>query len=136
MLIARAIDDSGLFGALHTFYFSELLEPSTTYTVTIVYGTPNSTRTWNFTTSSEIPEPPPVDRDDPFDIMPIFLLIIVIVIISVIVIGLYLSGLKKKRKKLTFDILLFGVNLLSLVVLGCFGENSDILLPVSRMEYN
>jgi len=51
-------DETVGFNGRYTFHLSELLEPSTTYSVTIVFGdhgapegyAPTNTRTWNFTT--------------------------------------------------------------------------------------
>ncbi|PVX25512.1 MAG: hypothetical protein CW691_04290 [Candidatus Bathyarchaeum sp.] len=95
----RTIEHVGLAGALHTFYFSEELQPSTTYTVTMLFGSPNSTRTWKFTTTSETPETPPADKDDLFDLTPYYGWLIIIVVISTVLIGLYFSRIRENRNK-------------------------------------
>jgi len=99
----KTIESWQIYGALHRFHFSELLEPSTTYTVTITYattyGTPNSTRTWNFTTTNEIPQLPTTPKDDQYNLTTYYLLLIFIVIISGVIIGLYLSRNREKQNK-------------------------------------
>jgi hypothetical protein len=91
----KTTETAGFFGETHTFHFDDWLEPSTDYTVSVTYGPSNTARTWSFTTTDQIPEPPPTEKDDPHDLTPYLLVLTVIVIISVIVVGLYLSKTKK-----------------------------------------
>ena len=93
----RIIEPAYFAGSRHTFYFDDLLEPSTSYTVTMIFGNPNSTRTWTFTTTSEAPQMPPIEKDDPYDLTPYYLWVIVIAIILAVIVGLYLSKIREKR---------------------------------------
>ena len=90
----RNIENVGRYGARHIFVFSEPLQPLTTYNITVVFGTPNSTRSWSFTTRNEILDVP---KDDPLDMTPVYLAVIVIVIITSTIIGLYVSRKREKR---------------------------------------
>jgi hypothetical protein len=64
--VKERIDEVIGFNGRYTFILSELLEPSTTYNVTVVFGdkgapegfAPTSTKTWNFTTVAEEPKAP------------------------------------------------------------------------------
>jgi hypothetical protein len=59
--VKERIDEVIDFSGRYTFILSELLEPNTTYTVTIFFGdyaapegfAPTSTKTWSFTTVAE-----------------------------------------------------------------------------------
>ena len=108
-----------IYGGLYTFHLSELLEPSTTYNVTMLFssgdatwGIAPGTRTWNFTTTTDsIPkERGETPESDPFSNLPSaiigfitsrigqLLLVITIAIVGAIVILVLV--LNRKRKSL------------------------------------
>jgi parallel beta-helix repeat protein len=88
----RTFEPVGVAGGLYTFHLSELLEPATTYSVTIVFGSegapegfaPTSTRTWNFTTMAEATEPELEHDGIDFPIVEVTLAVLVIMVAFVV----------------------------------------------------
>jgi len=90
--IKERTDEAIGYNGRYTFILSELLEPSTTYNVTIIFGdyaapegfAPTSTRTWNFTTMAEATEPKLEQTGIGFPIVEVTLAVLVIVVAFVV----------------------------------------------------
>ncbi len=89
----RTFESVYLAGGKYTFHLADLLKPSTTYNVTMVFGqetasegfAPLSTRTWNFTTTAQS-----MDSSS----FPLFETVSSVIIVSVVLVFVYY--LKKK----------------------------------------
>ena len=104
----RTFESIWVAGGKYTFHLAELLEPSTTYTVTMVFGqesapedfAPISTRTWNFTTKAQSTEPTlPPDPDQTGFEFPTAEVIISTIIISLALVTIYYLKRKPEPKK-------------------------------------
>jgi parallel beta-helix repeat protein len=94
--IKERIDEVIDFNGRYTFILSELLEPSTTYNVTVFFSAQNSTRTWKFTTMAEATEPKLEQTGIGFPIVEVTLAVSVIVVVFAV---LYYSRRKLKLKR-------------------------------------
>lgn len=99
----RTFESIFVSGGRYTFHLAKLLEPSTTYSVTVLFGqqsapegiAPTSTRTWNFTTVAEATEPGSYSLVEGFLIAEVTLVASVIVIAVII---LYYAQRKLKTE--------------------------------------